>query len=203
MAIAIEPLREATSSFPEIFQLGLEDRKGRHRVSVRLLQEFGEGNEYLSPEKIQELWMEYQKHDVLFSDYTKGKLEPFLMVLMDDRSVWFEVYDLTFEKPIGVMMISNVVPGFDARGHFAFWDGVGSGREELVWRMMEWFFDKYNLHRMTARVPPYQRGVIRFVERLGFKKEGEMREAAPYKGEWVPLELFGILLREFKEIYDG
>lgn len=192
-----------TSSFPEIFSMDLEDRGGHHHFSVRLLQEFGEKTPYLTPEKIQELWTEYQKHDVLFSDYTRGKFEPFLLLLMDERSVWLEVYDETNDIPAGVMMASNVIPKFDARGHFTFWDGGGSGREPLTLKAMGWFFDRFDLHRMTARVPVYQRGVIRYIERLGFKKEGEMREAAPYKGEWVPLAFFGILRREFEEVYDG
>lgn len=182
--------------YSEFFKTELEDE---HVYSIRLLQEFGKPEVYLTPEKIRELWDEYRKHDTLFSDYTRGKVDPFLDALFNSFSVWAEVYDETDDQPIGAFMISDVIPNFDAKGHFTFWDSKASGREPLVWRMMKFWMTQFSLHRLSAEVPGHQRGVIRFIERLGFEHEGTRREGNIHKGSWVNMEMFGILQEELDE----
>jgi len=166
---------------------------------ARLLQEFGISNEYLSPEKIAELWKEFSKHDVLFTDYTEGKFEPFLLNLMNPRAIWVEIFNVEEQKPVGVMMMTNIILGFDCEGHFAVWDSKARGKEGICLKMMEFCFNRYNLHRMTAKIVPYMKGTIRFAKRLGFIEEGEMREAVVRSGEWFSLKMFGITRSELEE----
>ncbi len=172
-------------------------------LSARLLQELGKADGYLTPGKIQELWEEYRKHDVLFSDYTEGKVEPFLDLLLSSSSIWWEIFSLVEEKPIGVMCATRIIPHFEANGHFAIWSGKARGKEKLILETMRWLFDRYDLHRMTAEVAAYQRGVVRFVERLGFTREGEKREAVVKDGKWLGLELFGMTREELEEALNG
>ena len=61
------------SSFPEILRTQFEDKGGERDVSARILQGLGTASRYLTPVKIKDIWVEYSKHDVLFSDYTQGK----------------------------------------------------------------------------------------------------------------------------------
>lgn len=185
-----------------ITQVECHDRTGEHLYEARLLQEFGQNDGYLNAQKIAELWGMAKKFDTLFSDYTEGKIEPFLAVLMNPRSVWFEIYRLGEQPgPVGVAYISSVIPFYDAKAHFAVWDSVGSGREPIFWSLMDWVFTRYSLHRMSVEVPPYQHGVIRFVRRLGFIEEGERREAVLSKGKWSSLLEFGLLKSDFEVIF--
>lgn len=183
---------------PTILEIPCDDRSGESVYHVRVLQELGR-NYSLSPDRIRDLWIEASKHKYLFSDYTEGKLEPFVLLLANPRSVWLEIVKDGSEKPIGVAYITDILSGFDAVAHFAFWDSIGSGREPLALFIAEWVMDRYSLHRLSAQIPPYQRGTIRFAKRLGFVDEGEKREAVIRDGEWQPLLLFGLTKNELEE----
>ena len=191
-----------TSSFPEVARVAFKDKGGEKDVSVRVLQGLGQATPYLTPSKIRDLWIEYSQHDVLFSDYTMGKLEPFVISLINPRSFWFELFDNISGKAIGLAMLCDIIPQFDAKGHFAFWDRIGSGKEPLIWELMELCFQEFDLHRMSAETPGYQRGTIRTIKRLGFKNEGERTESVYYKGRWMNTLLFGITREEFERIED-
>jgi hypothetical protein len=180
------------------------DKKfGTHEYSVTVLSEFGRLTPSMTPQVGLEMWREYSKHPVLFSDYTEGKPDIFLSLLLDPRAVWLEFRRLSDSQVVGAGYLTNVITNFDAESHFVFWDAVGRGREPLVWEAMRWVFERYNLHRLTALVPPYQSGVIRFIHRLGFKREGEKREAVIYKSHWHSLIEFGILRKELANIMEG
>lgn len=171
--------------------------------SIRLLHRFGEKTDYMDTKKIAELWNEFKQHDVLFSDEVKGNLEAFLDIMFDVGSIWFEVYSMLLEKPLGVFTFSRVVPGFDALAHFAFWDGKARGREVICLLTANLIFHKYDLHRISADIPVNQKGVIRFAERIGFVEEGVLREGTIRNGEWYDFKRFGLLRTEMREALDG
>lgn len=164
--------------------------------SVRLLQRFGKIEPYLTPQKIQELWIEFSKHDSLFTDYTQGKVEPFLDVLFDSRAIIAEVYNVTDETPYGSLMLNRVILGFDAMAHFTVWDSKASGKELLFLLMMKEWMTEFNLHRLSAEIPGHMTGVMRFAKRLGFVEEGIRREGNLSKGAWMDMTMFGILRSE-------
>lgn len=182
-----------------ILEIPCEDRKhGEAIYEVSILREFDK-NYSLTPEKIADLWRVFREHTVLFSDDTEGKFMPFFLVLMDPRGVWFELRIKGSEQPVGVVYVTAVKPGHEADGHFAFWDSVGSGREPLALFAAEWIMDRYRLHRLSAHVPQYQSGTRRFIERLGFTREGVKREAVLHKGERTALISYGILRSELND----
>lgn len=158
--------------------------------------------------KAAELYVETSEHDALFTDHTEGSLEAFLNVFLDPRGIWMEVVRETDQRIVGSAYFTAIIPRFDADGHFTVWDSIASGREEVFLRTGKWLMDRYDLHRITAEVPVYQSGTLRFTtEKLGFVEEGERREAAYYKGEWVNTKLLSILRDELtdrlKEVQDG
>lgn len=151
----------------------------------------------LTPEKIKELWVKASKYPVLFSDSTGGKFEPFYWTLVNPMSIWFEVRSsLSRDGPLGLLYLTDIHPGIDATAHFTFWDKRAVGREPLILFIAEWLMDHFNLMRLGTAIPPYQKGVVRFVERLGFVKEGEARDATLYNGEVWPLIMFGMTRRD-------
>lgn len=184
----------------ELMRMKVDGKDGQEEYSIRLLQRFGELDPYVTPNKIQEIWLEYSQHDVLFSDYTAGSVEPFLDMLFDPRAIIAEVFRVDNGLPYGLVMMNRVIPRFDALGHFNLWDSKVRGKEIIFWRMMELWMNEFDLHRLSAETPVFMRGVIRMIERLGFKEEGTRREGTIHKGEWMDLKMYGILRSELEDI---
>jgi hypothetical protein len=183
----------------ELFQTTCRIGDRDELYSVRILHEFGKGDGYLDPTKIRDMWAAVKGHKVLFSDQTFGKAELFLTVLLDPTSVWLDIVRLPEDESVGVIHLSNVIPGFDAKGHFWIWDGAARPRKEIFFQAMEWVFERYGLHRLSAEVPAYQHGVLRFLTKhLRFVQEGVRREAVMYEGHWCPLIEHGITIDEFQ-----
>jgi RimJ/RimL family protein N-acetyltransferase len=179
--------------------MGLDEKDGRREYSVRLLQKFGKVDPYLTPQKIQELWIECSQHDTLFSDYTRGKVEPFLDVLFANNAVQAEIYSIDDETPIGSAMMNRVLPNFDALAHFTIWNGRARGKEPLFLEMMRMWMSEFNLRRLSTEVTGHSKGLIRMINRLGFRHEGTRREGSIHKGAWIDLEMYGILESELQE----
>lgn len=182
----------------EILRMGLEEEDGTKEYSVRLLQKFGAVDPYLTPQKVQELWIEYSQHDTLFSDYTLGKVEPFLDILFANNAAIAEIYSIDDEVPIGSMMLTRILPNFDGLAHFTLWNGKARGKEPLFLEMMRLWMNEFNLRRLSTEITGHSKGVIRMIERLGFQHEGTRREGSIHKEVWVDLEMFGILESELQ-----
>lgn len=187
----------------EVLREALVDRAGSHIFSVRLLHEFGVGNGYLNPRKMKGLWEGFRHNPVVFTEEIEGDFERFFDVITDPRTVWFEIFDEFSNSTIGTYSLSDVFPGYEATGHFAYWDRIAAGRSRLTWKMMRLAFEKYNLNRMTAEIPAYQSGTIRAAEALGLRREGVKRQAARRHGKWVDVVILGILRDELEEALNG
>lgn len=75
--------------------------------------------------------------------------------------------------------------------------------EEAVRAVIEHGFRELGLHRVTGDVDPRNAPALRLVERLGFRKEGRLREHYRQHDEWQDGLLFGLLKREWEEEADG
>lgn len=170
---------------------------------IMWLHEFGRRYSYMDEAKIKELWWEFSSHDVLFGDQIGNDFEAFVDIMLAPNSIWLEIFSAARNKPIGVISFSRIILGYDAWGHFTFWSGHSRGREQLCLKVGDFLMERYNLHRLSAEIPSYQRGTIRFTERMGFKPEGVKRDGAMKDGLWVDLSLFGILRDELKESLNG
>ncbi len=74
--------------------------------------------------------------------------------------------------------------------------GKGFGTEALM-SAMHYAFDRMNLHRLEAEVYDFNEASIKLVEKLGFKKEGLLREAKYMDGKYYGIIRYGILKDEF------
>ena len=177
----------------------------RNGLKVLRIHEFGqlaqglESREAISY-KIRDLYKEAAKHDVLFADEMQGDVEHFVTLFMNPRSIWLEIADEE-GNPVGTLYATDVIPGYDADVHVTFWDSKASGREDLVRDTLRWLFEKWDLSRVTAEIPGYQRGTIRFTSRCGFVREGEKRRADKYKGRWFGTVIMGFTRDDLEEYY--
>lgn len=164
---------------------------------VHLIREFGVPTERFTKRWIGVTLQKVLKHDVLFGDFHKGDPEAFLSVVLDPRGVWFDVEK--DDDQIGLAYITKVIPLHDANAHFVVWNSRVRGTEPIFKCLIRWTFEHYNLQRITAEIPVYQHGVIRFARRLGFVEEGQRRNAVFYKDKWFSSIMLGILRSEVEE----
>ncbi|MCG7346293.1 GNAT family N-acetyltransferase [Sporosarcina sp. ACRSL] len=80
-------------------------------------------------------------------------------------------------------------------GEKDYW-GKGYGTEALD-MLLEYAFLELNLHRVSLRVFSFNERAIHIYQKLGFVKEGVMRESLYRNGEWHDIIIMGILKREY------
>ena len=69
---------------------------------------------------------------------------------------------------------------------------------EAVHRTCQFGFEQLGLHRIEADIDPRNAGSARTLERLGFQKEGHLRERWIVDGEISDTAWYGLLSREWK-----
>ncbi|WP_064092200.1 GNAT family N-acetyltransferase [Rossellomorea aquimaris] len=84
-----------------------------------------------------------------------------------------------------------------AIGEEEFW-GNGYGKEALEC-LLSYAFQELNLYRLQLTVFSYNKRAIRLYESLGFKKEGSFRQFLQRDGARYDMDLFGLLVDEWKE----
>jgi [ribosomal protein S5]-alanine N-acetyltransferase len=79
-----------------------------------------------------------------------------------------------------------------------FW-GRGYINEALT-ALVEFAFEQMNLHRIEADIDPRNRASRRVVERLGFQREGHLRERWIVGGEIQDTLFYGLLESDWKKV---
>ena len=74
--------------------------------------------------------------------------------------------------------------------------GKGYATEAMA-RLLDWGFDTLALHRVEADIDPRNTASARVLERLGFAREGHLRERWIVAGEISDSWLYGLLAREW------
>jgi RimJ/RimL family protein N-acetyltransferase len=152
----------------------------------------------LSLDRFRLYYEKLSNFDTLFNDFIGDSFEAFVscFIEQDESGELFAKGLLWQVDDVGILYITKIVPGVEAKAHFTFWDGRLKGREQLILEMCAHVVRKLHLHRLYAEVPLYALPTIKFVERLGFVKEGRMREAIRYKGSWFDVNLYSLLEHE-------
>ncbi|HLL14045.1 MAG TPA: GNAT family N-acetyltransferase [Pyrinomonadaceae bacterium] len=71
--------------------------------------------------------------------------------------------------------------------------------QEALAALLGFSFDKLNMHRIEADVDPGNASSIKTLERLGFQKEGYLRERWLVGGEIQDALFYGLLRREWQD----
>lgn len=78
----------------------------------------------------------------------------------------------------GILLLTKVIPGYDAMCHFAFFDRALFGRTALMRRVIGQAFERFGLERLSAEIPEHLGPLIDFARRkLHFRYEGEVAAA--------------------------
>lgn len=69
---------------------------------------------------------------------------------------------------------------------------------EAVTTLLDWGFDQLDLNRVEADIDPRNAPSVRAMERLGFTREGHLRERWIVAGEVCDSLIYGLLAREWR-----
>lgn len=138
--------------------------------------------------------------DTVFNDYCKpcdsacGSCEACVvaratvaaMLAAPDTRTW-EVW--REGELVGVLYLTKIVPGVDAKAHYVFFDRKLVDKTELLREMIEWVFSDHSdwkaLRRLTVEVPTFAYSVVRHaVRKLGFGGDFAWRA----NGRSLPIE---------------
>jgi diamine N-acetyltransferase len=75
--------------------------------------------------------------------------------------------------------------------------GKGLGRDTLL-TLLRYGFETLNLNRVQLRVMGFNERAIHLYEKIGFVREGSMREAHFHQGRYWDMHLYSILRREWE-----
>jgi diamine N-acetyltransferase len=76
----------------------------------------------------------------------------------------------------------------------------GYGRDILL-TLLRYGFETHNLNRVQLRVMEFNARAIHLYEKIGFVREGSMREAHFHQGRYWDMRLYAILRREWEARY--
>jgi RimJ/RimL family protein N-acetyltransferase len=104
------------------------------------------------------------------------------------------------DEPVGFLWLFRL-DDFASRGEVAFWiapDEQGKGYATEAGTLgVEYAFEERDLNRVTARVFEGNDASMRVLEKVGFEREGRLREHYYIGGEFVDAHLFGVLADEW------
>ena len=152
----------------------------------------------LSTEKLNYFYDKLKEFDVVFNDHvpnSPGGFASIFVTVGEDYKV--TANGLLWEvDDVGILYLTDIIPGVSALAHFSFWDRRLRGRENLIREMIKLGFQKYGFQRIETRVALYASPVLGAVERIGFVKEGRARQAVRRNGVWYDVNLYSLLREE-------
>jgi RimJ/RimL family protein N-acetyltransferase len=138
--------------------------------------------------------------------YSKDEASGFIR---DSTQAWKEgrAFDFAIRRPADPLRhLGNVsiwhVSRMGRTGEIGYWvrsDETTNGiATEAAGRLVELGFDELGFHKITLRIAVGNRQSERVAEKLGFVKEGVLREELRIRGVWVDHGLFSLLEDEFR-----
>ena len=80
--------------------------------------------------------------------------------------------------------------------------GKGYG-SDMILTFLKYLFEERNMDRVALTVNGYNAGAIRLYERLGFVREGVLRENVYTLGRFHDEYVYAMLRREYDALYGG
>lgn len=144
-------------------------------------------------ENIRHLWDRFSRHRVLIADFAHEDPRAFFAMILTKSTIVLKVDD------IGIIYLTEVVPGYTAIGHYFFWDRVSQGRHKLLLHVLKWCMDSFDLHRVSLDIPRHAYAALHRTYKIGCRLEGVTRETVLHKGKWHDMFHFGILESELTD----
>jgi hypothetical protein len=132
------------------------------------------------------------KEDYASDDFGAVTPELFISNLFLGNSEHFELGDE------GYAAVLNIVNYVNADIHFAIWgDTSVSDLREAHQLLADRMYNVYNVNRITAYIPAFNKKMVRLAVILGYRYEGELRKIFLKHGEYYDLTIYGLLKEEY------
>lgn len=155
--------------------------------------------ERLSFDRLKFIWNKCREFKILFNDFVDGNFEAFVNHFVQSDSDGLTAAGIIFAvDDVGLFILNDIRPAYSASIHYLFWDKRFRGREELCRRMIKYVFEEYKFRRLETRVPLVAQPAIQAATRIGLVREGRLRKAMLYKGEWVDMNLYSMIPEDFE-----
>lgn len=130
------------------------------------------------------------------------------LITADEHARWFDAASQdasrrllvaeSDQRPFGFVQFSGVAPGAVAHwGFYAAPDAArGSGRA-MGKAALTLAFGELALHKVCGQALAFNDASIRFHEKLGFRREGVLRQQQLLEATWHDVVCFGLLREEF------
>lgn len=93
----------------------------------------------------------------------------------------------------GVAFFNPLIYGFHGTCHIYLWDPQFFRRIDLIKATLSWAFKNWDLTRIQCAIPSRNTLPHRLATKLGFKREGVMRDFVRYNGGVDDAILYGLL----------
>src|SRR5688572_21009525 len=100
----------------------------------------------LDSAEVIKLWFKLNQFPVLFASPQQTNFHNFARMLEDQYSVMLRVDD------VGIILITDIVAGVEARMHISFWDSKLSGREPIIRAAVDWVLQTLRVRRVSVPV---------------------------------------------------
>ena len=142
----------------------------------------------LTPERVMKLWEQVQQFPIIFDDFGKGDFKSFVAKLMSPSNGFVDI-----GPGLGLACLMNIRPRLDATVHVVMFDRKLRGRETTFKEILAYAFERLQLRRITAVVGSDAKLAGALARRLGFRLEGTLRQAMLRDGQYVDVEMYGLL----------
>lgn len=153
----------------------------------------------LTIEKLKYFWERLKEFDVLFNKQIRTVDDFIVQFIRGDDIENLHATGLLWEvDDVGIIYMTDIQPGYQAVGHFSFWDRRIAGREDLLREMVKMAMREFGFKRVMVKIPLYAKPALFAVERVGFVKEGRLRKAAEYKDQWWDVNVYSMIEEDFE-----
>lgn len=107
---------------------------------------------------------------------------------------------LVIDNLVGIYWISDINYPAYCEVHYTFFDKRHKGRLDLTRKAINYIFDFWQINTMYVQVAVYAKLPIQFVQQLGFKREGRLRNRAFYREKWYDVNSYSLLREEANNV---
>jgi [ribosomal protein S5]-alanine N-acetyltransferase len=134
---------------------------------------------------------------------TKAQMEFYDRLWREKTGIWWKIIHRQTNESIGACGINSYQSDHE-KAELGYWlmpEYWGKGvMKEVLPVMIQYVFRQWKLHRLEAVIEEGNESSVKLAERLGFKREGLMRESEIKNGKRINLMLYSLLTSDWKLI---
>jgi RimJ/RimL family protein N-acetyltransferase len=148
-----------------------------------------------TPDNLCRLWAAVQKFPTLMGKEVSNFDQMLDFFVKDHGDGKYEARGLCaqVDDMLGIFWLTDIEWPKQASIHYTFFDRRHRGRVDLCKSAVKYVLNKYRFHRIYTQVPLYAKSPMKFVESIGFVKDGRLRSNSFFRGEWYDSNVYSIL----------